>query len=54
MGMRKMFTNSADFSGISNSVSKVGEVVQKVFIDVNESGTEAAAATCNLFYYYSI
>ena len=42
-----MFTNEADLSGIAANKGDltVGEVVQKTFIDVNEEGVEAAAAT---------
>ena len=45
MGMRKMFTDEADFSGISECRLKVSKVVQKAFIQVNEEGSEAAALT---------
>lgn len=46
MGMAEAFTNRADF-GVMTSVKGVciSKVVQKAFIGVNESGTEAAAAT---------
>ncbi|XP_067005467.2 serpin B6 isoform X2 [Anabrus simplex] len=46
MGMRQMFTDSADFSGISTTEPvKVSTVIQKTFVEVSEEGTEAAAAT---------
>lgn len=46
--MVKMFGDTADFSGIfkTNKPMKVSKVLHKAFIDVNEYGVEAAAATC--------
>ena len=46
MGMTKMFNVDADFSGIDgNRTLYVNFVKQKVAIEINEEGSEAAAAT---------
>ena len=45
-GMPTAFTNSADFPGMTGKRdSKIDKAIHKAFIEVNEEGTEAVAAT---------
>jgi serpin B len=47
LGMRKAFTLEADFSGIDGDPKNllISAVLHQTYVDVNEEGTEAAAAT---------
>ena len=49
MGMPTAFSDYADFSGMSaiayKNPLKIGYVIHKTFIDLDENGTKAAAAT---------
>lgn len=46
LGMNNVFSNAANFSGMSEEIRmKIGKVLHKAKIIVNEEGTEAAAVT---------
>lgn len=45
LGMKKAFTDAAEFKGISDTEVHVSSVLQKTYIKVHEKGTEAAAVT---------
>ena len=59
MGMKLPFSGEADFSGMVDSpyVGKslfIGNVFHKTFVEVNEEGTEAAAATAGVVMLRSL
>ena len=45
LGMKSAFTDSADFSNLVNGQCFISKLFQKTYINLNENGTEAAAAT---------
>lgn len=46
MGMHKAFTDDADFSGMTGTKNLyISNIIHKVFFEINEKGSEAAAAT---------
>jgi serpin B len=45
LGMRRAFGKEADFGGMCDEPLMIGQVVHKAFVDTNEEGTVAAAAT---------
>ena len=50
MGMPDAFSDKADFKGVNGGQEPlwISEVIHKAFVDVNEEGTEAAAATATV------
>jgi serpin B len=51
MGMPQAFTPAADFSGMTGRPEfSISAAIHKAFIDVNEEGTEAAAATATTMF----
>jgi serpin B len=50
VGMPVAFSDEADFSGITTQkAQKLFDVLHQAYVDVNEEGTEAAAATGTIF-----
>ncbi len=45
MGMGIAFTAEADFGGLTPEPAAISKAIQKTFMEVNETGTEAAAVT---------
>lgn len=55
MGMPQPFTDDANFTGMTSSSNlKISDVIHKAFIEVNEQGTEATAATAVVIAMKSI
>lgn len=46
LGLRRMFTDLSEVDTMLLKNVKVSKMLQKAFIDVNEAGSEAAAASC--------
>lgn len=52
MGINSIFDERSDLSGMTGGVNKglyVSQIIHKAVVDVNERGTEAAAATAMMF-----
>lgn len=59
LGMRSMFGGDANLNGLLESTGEAGsimvsKVIHKAFIDVNEVGSEAGAATSKLLLLMTI
>lgn len=54
LGMSDVFSDKADLSGMSQSGLYVSDVIHKAYVDVNEEGTEAAAATAAVVSFNSM
>lgn len=45
LGLKNIFSNDADFSGIADKNTKVSTILQKTKLELDENGTKAAAVT---------
>lgn len=50
MGLTNCFSSESDYSGIAKEKLTLSDVVHKTFINVDEYGTEAAAATATMMF----
>jgi len=50
MGLTDAFTDKANFSNMTNSLVEISGIFQKAFIQVDEKGTVAAAATTTVMF----
>lgn len=48
LGLENIFSSEADFSGITDVGTKVGSILQKTKLELDENGTKAAAVTAIL------
>ena len=51
LGIEQAFSAGADFSGFSPQPLQLSDVVQQCYVRIDESGTEAAAATAAIMVY---
>ncbi|HXJ22425.1 MAG TPA: serpin family protein [Polyangia bacterium] len=54
LGLRLAFSTSADFSGMASEPLQIDSVLQQAFVQVDEVGTEAAAATAIMMVAVSL
>ncbi|XP_036913988.1 leukocyte elastase inhibitor-like [Sturnira hondurensis] len=55
LGVEDLFSNKADLSGMSGTRDLfLSKIIHKSFVEVNEEGTEAAAATAGIVAYCSL
>ncbi|HEX8214537.1 MAG TPA: serpin family protein, partial [Allosphingosinicella sp.] len=54
LGMRRAFTNMAQFGGMAEAPLRLADVIHQTFLLVDEKGTEAAAVTAGLMEQVSM
>lgn len=50
MGIASIFEETANFNFMTKEPVYVGKMIQKLFVEVDEKGSEAAVATGNFIY----